>query len=223
VTGGDPVLLVGHTFLILSAFAVTAFIVIYSHAPWDRTPLGRVMMGRSAAFALVMWLQVIIIFALNEQNRVFLEYVYAIFQVNLFIASFALTYKLWRIRRSARGRKDIMTSSKPSSSLVSNRTYDVLKTVTTIVLPGISTLYFTLAQIWGFPYAEQVVGTIAAFNVFLGLFVKVSSTSYQSSDERFAGEIQVTHNDGGGKTANLIVNGDPEDLLKQSEATFKIS
>lgn len=34
---------------------------------------------------------------------------------------------------------------------MSNKTYDVLKYITQIVIPAIGTLYFALAGIWGFP------------------------------------------------------------------------
>lgn len=60
---------------------------------------------------------------------------------------------------------------------MSNKTYDVLKYIAQIVLPALGTLYFALASIWGFPYAEQVVGTITALDTFLGVILKVSSDS----------------------------------------------
>ena len=52
---------------------------------------------------------------------------------------------------------------------MSNKVYDVLKYITQIGLPAIGTLYFTLSNIWGFPYAEEVVGTISAIVTFLGI------------------------------------------------------
>jgi len=59
-----------------------------------------------------------------------------------------------------------------------NTTYDVLKYIAQIVLPAIGTLYFALANIWGFPYAEEVVGTITAIDTFLGVILGVSSSKY---------------------------------------------
>ena len=35
------------------------------------------------------------------------------------------------------------------------------------ILPLIGTLYFALSEIWGFPYATEIVGTIAALTAFL--------------------------------------------------------
>ena len=74
---------------------------------------------------------------------------------------------------------------------MANKTYDVLKFVTQILLPGIGTLYFALSGIWGFPNAEQVVGTITAVVTFLGLLLNVSSKTYQESASRFDGVVNV--------------------------------
>lgn len=61
---------------------------------------------------------------------------------------------------------------------MSNKTYDILKEIAQIWLPAIATLYFTLASIWGLPYAEQIVGTISAIDVFLGAVLKISTIQY---------------------------------------------
>jgi hypothetical protein len=62
---------------------------------------------------------------------------------------------------------------------MSNKTYDIMKEIAQIWLPAIATLYFTLASIWGLPYAEQIVGTISAIDVFLGAVLKISTINYQ--------------------------------------------
>ena len=61
---------------------------------------------------------------------------------------------------------------------MSNKTYDILKYFAQIVLPALATLYFALSQIWGFPYGEEIVGTIAAVDAFLGAVLKISSDQY---------------------------------------------
>lgn len=66
---------------------------------------------------------------------------------------------------------------------MSNKMYDILVWVVQIVLPAIGTLYFTLAGIWGFPYAEQVVGTIAAITTFLGAVLKISNIQYKKKQK----------------------------------------
>lgn len=61
---------------------------------------------------------------------------------------------------------------------MSNKTYDILKYIAQVVLPALGTLYFALASIWGFPYGEQIVGTISAVDAFLGVILKISSDNY---------------------------------------------
>lgn len=66
---------------------------------------------------------------------------------------------------------------------MSNKVYDVLKYVTQIGLPALGTLYFALSNIWGFPYAEQVVGTVSAIVTFLGVLLGISSAKYKKESE----------------------------------------
>lgn len=64
---------------------------------------------------------------------------------------------------------------------MSNKVYDILKWVAMIVLPAIATLYMAIANIWGFPYGEEVVGTITAVNTFLGAVVGISAAKYNKT------------------------------------------
>ena len=64
---------------------------------------------------------------------------------------------------------------------ISNKTYDVLKWVAQYLLPASGTLYFALAGIWGFPYGEEVVGTITAVDTFLGVLLGISSAQYNKT------------------------------------------
>ena len=64
---------------------------------------------------------------------------------------------------------------------MSNKVYDVLKYIAMVVLPAIGTLYFALAGIWGFPYGEEIVGTITAVDTCLGVLLGISSVKYNKS------------------------------------------
>lgn len=64
---------------------------------------------------------------------------------------------------------------------MSGKVYDALKWIVQIVLPACGALYSALAALWGFPYVEQIVGTISAVTVFLGALMKISSTNYYKS------------------------------------------
>ena len=62
--------------------------------------------------------------------------------------------------------------------MLDDRIYKILKYVAQIVLPAVGTLYFALAGIWGFPYGEEIVGTITAVDTFLGVLLGISTANY---------------------------------------------
>lgn len=64
---------------------------------------------------------------------------------------------------------------------MSDKVYDILKWIALVVLPAIATLYAALSGIWGFPYGEQIVGTIAAIDTFFGVVIGVSSIQYNKT------------------------------------------
>ena len=61
---------------------------------------------------------------------------------------------------------------------MNDKVYDVLKWIAMYLLPALGTLYFALAGIWGFPYGEQIVGTITAIDTFLGVILGISKVQY---------------------------------------------
>ena len=61
---------------------------------------------------------------------------------------------------------------------ISDSTYDFLRAIADLVLPALGALYFALAGIWGFPYGEQIVGTITAIVAFLDIVLKVLKRNY---------------------------------------------
>lgn len=67
--------------------------------------------------------------------------------------------------------------------VLKNSWYDVLKWITLVALPALTALWLTLANIWGFPYAEAIGATIAAITTFLGALLGVSSIQYKRSLE----------------------------------------
>ena len=66
---------------------------------------------------------------------------------------------------------------------MSNIVYDVMKWIAQLLLPATATLYFALSQIWGFPYGEQIVGTITAVDAFLGVILGISTMQYRRDNK----------------------------------------
>ena len=65
--------------------------------------------------------------------------------------------------------------------MMTNKTYDILKWIAQYGLPAVGTLYFALAGIWNLPYGEEVVGTITAFDAFLGVLLGISTAQYNKT------------------------------------------
>ena len=62
---------------------------------------------------------------------------------------------------------------------MNNKVYDILKWIALVGLPALTALWITLANIWGFPYAEAIGATMAAVTTFLGAVLGISSIQYQ--------------------------------------------
>lgn len=111
------------------------------------------------------------------------------------------------------------TVKKP---VLSDGMYNKLKHTAVLVLPATAALYIALAQIWHLPNPEEVAGSIASVNTFLGLVLGLSSKQYNNSDAKYAGVIKA-HDDGNKITARLVLNNeDPADILTMDVATFKV-
>ena len=66
---------------------------------------------------------------------------------------------------------------------INDKVYNILKYVAQIALPALGTLYFALAGIWGFPYGEEIVGTITAVDTFLGVLLGISAATYSRKNQ----------------------------------------
>ena len=66
---------------------------------------------------------------------------------------------------------------------LSNKVYDMLKWIAQVVLPAVGTLYAALSGIWGFPYGEEIVGTILAVDTCLGVVLGISTAKYNKTNK----------------------------------------
>lgn len=115
------------------------------------------------------------------------------------------------------------TQAVDRGHLLNDKLYFVLNSLALVIFPAVGTLYFALAQIWGLPGAQEVIGTLVAVDTFLGVVVKVGQTSYKNSENRFDGAINIEHKDDGGKTFQLDVSAHPMVLAQKPEITLKVN
>ena len=107
--------------------------------------------------------------------------------------------------------------------MLSDATYELVKKFVQLGLPAFATLYFTLSNLWGWPYAEQVMGTTAAIATFLGVLLGFSTRAYYNSDARYDGIMDITMNGDGAKMYSLELDSDPYELDSKKDVIFKVS
>ena len=73
------------------------------------------------------------------------------------------------------------------SMKMSDKVYDILVKIVKYVLPALGTMYFSLSQIWGFPYGEEVVGTISVIATFLAVCLGISTIQYNKVNKNDQG------------------------------------
>lgn len=66
---------------------------------------------------------------------------------------------------------------------MSNKVFDTLRFLQTVLLPAVGTLYFALADIWHLPYAPEVVGTVTSLTAFVGAFVEYKRQTYKGDTD----------------------------------------
>lgn len=98
---------------------------------------------------------------------------------------------------------------------MNNKLYDTLKWTAQYLLPGLATLYFALSGVWGFPYTEEIVGTIVALDVFLGAALGISNMQYKQAQyvAGDAGSSPMTVNKTEGSSF-LAISGNTYEVLK---------
>jgi len=114
-------------------------------------------------------------------------------------------------------------ASEDRDYLISNKTYNLLKKVVTLVLPAAATLYAALAAVWELPNPEAVVATFAAVATFCGVLLNVSGSSWDNSDSKYDGELITTGEDPdtGLPNLQLVVSTDPNILAEKRTVRLK--
>lgn len=111
---------------------------------------------------------------------------------------------------------------KPGTYL-SNKQYDLAKWLTVTLFPGLGTLYFALATIWGLPAGQEVLGTMMAIQAFLAVLIGISSNQYESSGAKYSGDLNITQQPNGEKKATFAFNQHPSELSDKKEVVLKVN
>lgn len=116
----------------------------------------------------------------------------------------------------------IAENNHPQTPFLSNEVYDRLKWLVQIVLPAIGALYAGLAALWGFPHGTEVVGTLALLATFGGAVLGFSTRSYNNSDAKFDGDLNVYQLPEGPHAVQVALNDHPGGLDEGQAVTLKV-
>ena len=106
-------------------------------------------------------------------------------------------------------------TAPPKKPLLSDRAYNILKWLAAVALPAAGALYFSFAQIWGLPRAEEVVGSIASLNAFFGIILGFSVKSYNNSEVKYDGDFELEHTEDGMAPRLVLTSDENLDSKKQ--------
>ena len=117
-------------------------------------------------------------------------------------------------------------ASKTNTTFVlSDALYQKLKFLALVLIPALSTLYFSLGGVWNLPNVTEVIGSMTAVDTFLGVILGLSTRSYNASDAKFDGSIVTTTRDDDGVPVtvfSLELNDGIDKLETMESVTFKI-
>lgn len=106
--------------------------------------------------------------------------------------------------------------------MLNDKQYNILKWIAQILLPALGALYFALGGIWGLPNVEQVVGTIAAVDAFLGVLLGISTSQYEKN-EKYDGDLLITDRpDEDASLFSLELTKDPADIAQKKDMVLRV-
>lgn len=65
--------------------------------------------------------------------------------------------------------------------MLSNKAYDIIRTICEVALPALSAAYYSLAELWGLPMAKEICGTLAILGTLIGAFISVERKQYNKA------------------------------------------
>lgn len=67
---------------------------------------------------------------------------------------------------------------------LNNNIYNLLKWITLVVIPALTTAYVGLSAVWGWPYATEIAKTSAVVCTLLGALLGISTASYYKDESQ---------------------------------------
>lgn len=65
---------------------------------------------------------------------------------------------------------------------LNNKVYDILKWVSLIALDAVGVAYKGLAEVWNFPFGEEIMTTCTILSILIGTLIGISSINYDRNN-----------------------------------------
>ena len=187
--------------VVIAAIGATAVPIIYSFLPWRKHRIGAAFMVQAISFAVALDMSVLFAFWTPEDILI-LFWVEAMMFTAIAASTTTLAWITIRLRYPKR---------RTFKLLFNKGVYEFLKKLVQIIMPAFASLYFGIAQIWGLPNAENVVGTTALVATFLGVCLGLSTHEYNRTETKYDGEVSI-RSDEETNTSTLQFNPDRKAL-----------
>lgn len=105
---------------------------------------------------------------------------------------------------------------------MSDKLFNILRSLAEVILPALGTLYLALAQILELPYGEKVTGTIVAVAAFLGTLVTHQRRAYNKSGAGLDGTLVVDQTSLLKDVYSLDLSTPLDEVAKQSKMTLEV-
>ena len=115
-----------------------------------------------------------------------------------------------------------MTENKTSNLIMNDKVYDVLNNIVKLALPALATFYAAVSGLWGLPYALEVVGTITALSVLLGVFLVIARAAYTGQPIDYDGVLTVNDTDPEKDVMRLNIDRTLAELGDKDTVTLKV-
>ena len=73
---------------------------------------------------------------------------------------------------------------------LNNNIYNILKWITLVVIPALTTAYVGLSAVWGWPYATEIAKTSAVVCTLLGALLGISTASYYKDESQSGSDTE---------------------------------
>lgn len=112
--------------------------------------------------------------------------------------------------------------SKEPKIIISNKLYDFLKIIITVISPSSTAFYITLCIIFGFELEVAAIVLGMVLTACVGVFLICTSKSYHLLDAHYDGRLLIKEGEEGELLYTLELNDDPEFIMLKTKISFKV-